>query len=75
MGEMTSKERLLAAIRHEEPDRVPVAPRMHLWSLEQYGDHNWLRQLKIQEELGTDPFIEVFLRVPAYIRKGKRLKI
>lgn len=68
MGEMTSKERLLAAIRHEEPDRVPVAPRMHLWSLEQYGDHNWLRQLKIREELGTDPFIEVFLRVPAYIR-------
>jgi len=68
MVEMTSKQRLLAAIAHQEPDRVPVAPRMHLWSVEQYGDHNWLRQLELQEEFGTDPIFEVTFRVPAYIR-------
>jgi uroporphyrinogen-III decarboxylase len=61
MAEMTPKQRLLAAIRHEEPDRVPVAPRMHMWSGEQYGSHSWLRQLKLQEEFGTDPIVEILL--------------
>jgi hypothetical protein len=68
MAEMTSKQRLLTAIKHQEADRVPVSPRMHLWALEQYGDHNWMRQLQIQEELGTDPFFEVHFPMSAYIR-------
>lgn len=58
MADMTPKQRLLATIRHEEPDRVPVSPRMHLWSYEQYGDHDWLRQLDLQEEFDLDPLIE-----------------
>ena len=33
---MTSKERLLAAIRHEEPDIVPNAPRLWAFLLEYY---------------------------------------
>jgi len=67
MAEMTSRERLLTAIAHQEPDRVPVAPRFHLWAVEQYGDHNWLRQFELQKEFGTDPIFEVTFRVPAYI--------
>lgn len=69
MSAMTSRQRLLAAIAHQEPDRVPVAPRMHLWSVEQYGDHNWLRILQLQNEFGMDPLIDVHFRVPAYIRQ------
>jgi hypothetical protein len=30
-AEMTSRERLLAAIHHQEPDRVPVSPRLFAW--------------------------------------------
>lgn len=61
MANWTPRQRLLAAIAHQEPDRVPVAPRMHMWSGEQYGDHSWLRQLKLQEEFDSDPIIEVML--------------
>jgi uroporphyrinogen-III decarboxylase len=68
MHEMTSKQRLLTAIGHQEPDRVPVATRFHLWSVEQYGDYNWLRILKLQEEFGYDPLIEVNFNGPGYIR-------
>lgn len=68
MGDMTSKQRLLAAIGHEEPDRVPVAPYMSLWVSKHYGNSNWLQQLELQAEFGMDPFIEVSLRMPAYIR-------
>lgn len=69
MVEMTSKQRLLTAIAHQEPDRVPVAPRMHLWSVEQYGDYNWFRQLKLQKDFGYDPLIEVHFRAAGYIRE------
>jgi uroporphyrinogen decarboxylase len=69
MVEMTSKQRMLAAIRHQEPDRVPVSPRMHLWSLDEYGDHSWFRQLQLQREFGHDPFIDVYFQGPGYLRQ------
>ena len=31
MAKMTGRERLLATIRHEEPDRVPISPRVQAW--------------------------------------------
>lgn len=34
---MTSRERLLATIRHEEPDRVPIAPRVWAWLMAEHG--------------------------------------
>ena len=46
---MTSRERLLAAIRHEEPDRVPKAPRIHAYLLEYYGCSCWVQPLKVWE--------------------------
>ena len=69
MNAMTSKQRLLTAIAHQEPDRVPVATRFHLWSVEQFGDYNWLQILKLQEEFGYDPLVEVNFRGPGYIRE------
>lgn len=35
---MTSRERILATIRHEEPDRVPIAPRVWAWLRSEFGD-------------------------------------
>lgn len=35
--EMTSRERVLAAARHEQPDRVPVVPMIREFALRQYG--------------------------------------
>ena len=35
---MTGRERILSAIRHEEPDRVPVVPRVHAWLISEYGN-------------------------------------
>lgn len=35
---MTGRERILATIRHQEPDRVPISPRVHAWLIAEYGD-------------------------------------
>jgi len=34
---MTGRERIIATINHEEPDRVPVSPRLHAWFQSEYG--------------------------------------
>ena len=52
---MTSKQRILTAIRHEEPDRVPVSP--FTWHLlrKWYGDVSWDLELRAGREHGFDP--------------------
>ena len=57
--EMTSRERLLAAAKHEETDRVPIVPRYHNYCIEKYGDHLVENQLKINDEFGWDNYIAV----------------
>ena len=37
-AEMTGRERLLTAIAHEEPDRVPISPRYGAWLVSEYGN-------------------------------------
>ncbi len=49
---MTSRERMLAALRHEEPDRIPVAP----WGLGRVG---WETPLGAELVARTDPWLEV----------------
>jgi uroporphyrinogen decarboxylase len=44
---MTGRERLLAAIRHEEPDRVPISPRVGAWMAAVYGDAGLAKQLEV----------------------------
>jgi uroporphyrinogen decarboxylase len=51
---MTSRERLLTAIRHEEPDRVPISPRIGFWLMEHYGDASLETQLRCAEEFDWD---------------------
>lgn len=52
--EMSSRDRLLAAIRHEEPDRVPVSPRIWAWLRERYDRVDLSVYLRLQEEFGHD---------------------
>ena len=46
MATMTGKQRLLTAIAHEEPDRVPISPRMHIWLQAELGSDSLKTQLQ-----------------------------
>ncbi len=54
---MTSRERLLAAIRHQEPDRVPVSPRIGAFLTDYYGCSCWQHELRAAKEFDFDPLI------------------
>jgi len=45
-AEMTGRERIMTTIRHEEPDRVPVSPRVAAWLQAEYGDASLATQLE-----------------------------
>jgi len=64
---MTSRERLLTAIRHEEPDLVPVSPRIHIWLKDNRGCACWLHHLRAAQEFDHDPFIYVSSPYPNYV--------
>ncbi len=61
---MTSKERLLAALHHKEPDCVPNNPRLSAWMFNFYGDTHYLTYLKAAEEFDFDPVIPASLNIP-----------
>ncbi|MHB0874437.1 MAG: uroporphyrinogen decarboxylase family protein [Anaerolineae bacterium] len=54
---MTSKQRLLTAVAHKEPDRVPVAPRIGAFLQDYYGHAGWEYHLRAAEEFDFDPII------------------
>jgi hypothetical protein len=64
---MASKERLLTAINHSEPDFVPVSPRIHVWLKDNYGCSCWLHELRAAEEFDYDPLIYLPSPYPNYI--------
>ena len=54
-AEMTGRERIQATIRHEEPDRVPISPRVQAWLNAECGDTSLTTQLdKLLDKL---PFV------------------
>jgi uroporphyrinogen-III decarboxylase len=57
---MTSRQRMLAALRHERPDRVPVAP----WGL---GRISWDSPLGRELVARTDPWLETGLGGDPYL--------
>jgi len=67
MAEMTSRERLLTAIRHEEADRVPVSPRIAYWLMEYYGDASFETYIRSTREFGYDPFYCTGEPTPNYL--------
>ncbi len=46
-AEMTGGERILTAIRHEEPDRVPISPRVGAWMTAEYQDGSLRKQMEV----------------------------
>ncbi|HUT20898.1 MAG TPA: uroporphyrinogen decarboxylase family protein [Anaerolineae bacterium] len=70
-SQMTSRERLLAAIRHEEPDRVPVSPRIGAFLTVYYGSSSWMHHLKAAREFGFDIMLPVASPVPAFFQSPR----
>jgi len=50
-AEMTARERILATLRHVEPDRVPISPRVSAWLMAQYGDASLASHLERLPEM------------------------
>ena len=48
---MTGRQRILAAIRHEEPDRVPIAPRVWAWLMAEHGAQDLATHLRVFPDL------------------------
>jgi len=63
---MTSKQRLMAAIRHEEVDYVPCSPRIWAWLKEYYGNSDWKTHLHAAKEFDFDPTIIISSGIPNY---------
>ena len=66
-AQMTGRERLLAAIRHEEPDRVPISPRIGAFLSVYYGSSSWMHHLRAAQEFGFDICLPAASPMPAFI--------
>jgi hypothetical protein len=66
-GRMSSRARLLATIHHQEPDYVPVSPRIWAWLLSYYGSQSWPYVLAAAKEFDFDPLICLDVPYPNYI--------
>lgn len=64
---MTSRERLLAAIAHRQPDRVPVSPRVGAFLGDYYGHSGWMYELRAAAEFDFDPLITLGSPYPNYV--------
>lgn len=57
MAEMTSRERLIAAARRQEVDRIPCSPRIAFWLMDHYGNASLETALRAGREFGYDPHL------------------
>ncbi len=48
---MSGRERILATIRHEEPDRVPIAPRVWAWLIAEHGSQDLTTHMRVFPDL------------------------
>ena len=70
VSQMSPRKRLLTTIKYEEPDRVPVAPRIWAWFLKYYGEADWRIYLRAQKEFDFDPIICISPGIRDYIHSG-----
>lgn len=61
---MTSRQRFVAAVRHEEVDFVPCSPRIWAWLKDYYGNSNWKTYLRAASEFDFDPYITIGSGLP-----------
>ena len=59
MQEMTSRQRLLAAYKHQPVDRIPCSPRVSAWMREYYGAADYKTVLRMADEFGFDAHTNV----------------
>ena len=52
---ITSRERLLTTIRHQEPDRVPISPRYYDYLNGVEGCSYWMHALDFARKVEIDP--------------------
>jgi uroporphyrinogen decarboxylase len=50
-AQMTGRERILAAVRHEEPDRVPISPRISVYLVAHCGSPTLDEQLELLPDM------------------------
>jgi len=58
MTAMTPRQRLLTALRRQEPDRVPCCPLMTRWTRYHHGCVCPQHQVKVAEEFGLDLLVQ-----------------
>jgi len=64
---MSSKERMLSAIRRQDVDHVPLGQLFHSTIMGTPADKQWANQFeraKVMKELGLDPVIDIWLPAP-----------
>ncbi len=64
MKPLSSKERILRAMRRQEVDYVPVSPRMWKFNTMYYGDDSLKSNLLAKKEFDFDPICYVYGSVP-----------
>jgi hypothetical protein len=65
--EMRSRERILAAIRCQPVDRIPLGQLFHSTVLNTPADRKWNNQFeraRVMKELGIDPTIDIWMPAP-----------
>ena len=50
-AQMTGRERILAAVKHEEPDRVPISPRISVWFNVEHPGAGLAEQLELLPDM------------------------
>jgi hypothetical protein len=68
---MTPKQRLLAAIRFQGPDRVPVSPRMWRYMLRHDGSQSLDTYLRYVDTHGLTPLLTMNVHPLGFIRAGR----
>ncbi len=63
---MSSRERLLRAIHHQEPDSVPLNPRLGHYLIDYYGCACWAHFIEAAQEFDFDPIIQVRPKMSNY---------
>jgi len=63
-NQLSSKERILRAMRKQETDYIPVSPRMWKFNTMHYGDDSLASNLKAKREFDFDPICYVYGSVP-----------
>lgn len=67
MKKMSSKERIIAAIKNEEVDYIPLGQLFHSTIMGTPKDKQWKDQFeraKVMKELGIDPTIDIWMPAP-----------